>query len=157
MMALVSDHVNVYSSCIALLDLQGWKVEIDPCPYEIADSHFDFYIATRNGTTIRADDPLRLLGLAALDQYHQPHGEEPYWWAIESTPPNLLDRLDDEALERSFFIYKEKFPKKCKQLILKAIKDSKKDPSLEPCVRLGISKKAFEKMVTENSELKDFQ
>jgi len=37
-MAFLSDHVNVYSSCIALLDLQGWKIEIEPGPYEKEDA-----------------------------------------------------------------------------------------------------------------------
>lgn len=143
-MALVSDHVNVYSSCIALLDLQGWKIKIDPCPYELEDARLDSYRATRNGTTIKAEDPLRLLGLAALDQHHQPHGAEPYWWTIKS---NLHDRLQDEALERSFFSYKERFPEQCNQLLIKAIEDSKQDPSVAPCERLGISEEAFKECI----------
>jgi len=151
-MANLSDHVNVYSSCIALLDLQGWTIEIVPGPYEKEDARLDTYVAIRNGTIIRADDPLRLLGLAAIDQHHQPHGDEPYWWSIKETS-DLHERLEDEALERSFFIYKDESPEACKQLVLKAIAESKADPLIGAHDRLGISQKSFDKMVKEDDEL----
>ena len=149
-MALLSDHVNVYSSCIALLDLQGWKIEIEPGPYEEEDASLDLFIATRNGTTIRAEDPLRLLGLAAIDQHHQPHKEEAYWWSIKS---DLYNQLEEEALERSFFIYQKKFPEACKELIITAIKEHKNHPSTEIHDRLGISQLSFQKIMEENPDL----
>ncbi|MGH1337588.1 MAG: hypothetical protein ACRBFS_15810 [Aureispira sp.] len=151
-MALLSDHVNVYSPCIALLDLQGWKIAMEPGPYEEEDARLDVFIAVRNGTTIRAEDPLRLLGLAAIDQHHQPHEEEAYWWSIKS---DLYNQLEAEALERSFFIYQKKFPDACKKLIIEAIKEGKNSASAAPHDILGISLASFQRILEEDPDLKN--
>jgi len=150
-MPLLSDHVNVYSSCIALLDLQGWKIKIDFGAYEKDDNEPIIYTATRDETIIKAEDPLRLLGLAAIDEHHKPHGDAPYWWNIKSKPIHLLQKLEDEALERSFFIYKEKYPKDCDKLIENVISESKIDPITKPHERLGISKSSFDKIIKEKN------
>ena len=152
-MSLLSDHVNVYSSCIALLDLQGWKIKIEPAPYEKEDSTLDIYVAERNGQIIRAEDPLRLLGLAAIDDYHTPHGEEPYWWVIKGKAPELLERLEDKALEDSFYVFKKENPEECKKHIIKAIEEAKEYPSSQPHERLGVSLESFNKLMEEYPEL----
>ena len=108
--AYVFDHVNVYRSCISLLDLRGWKIKIIPGPYEEGDSLLDTYEATRDNTRILAEDPLRLLGLANLHEYHHPHEGESYWWTVESEDIGLHDRLEDEALEEAFFDFQKRNP-----------------------------------------------
>lgn len=138
-MTSVCDHPNVYSSCVALLSLQGWTVSIEPSEYEDEEKFVNTYHAERNGVTIVADDPLRLLGLATLDQYHQPHDGIPYWWVIKEPQLDLLERLEDEALEQSFLQFLKEKPEKAKDILRSEMENFEKDPGVSVEHRIGIS------------------
>ncbi|MCP3926581.1 MAG: hypothetical protein GY714_28815 [Desulfobacterales bacterium] len=152
-MAYVADHVNVYSSCIELLSIKGWEIEIEPSPYEDENSLLDFYIAIKDGTTVRADNPLALLGLASLHEHHYPHSDESYWWTIKNEKLCLLDSLEDDALERSFLKYVKEYPDKWKKLMRDAIKDSQDNPEVGAHERIGISLNTFERLKKENPDI----
>jgi len=144
---------NVYSTCIALLDIRGWTVVIEPGPYEKEDALLDWYTATRDGTTVEAGSPLALLGLASIHEHLHPHGNESYWWAIEPQDPGLYEKLQDDALERSFFTYKNEHPEAWKKYVLSEIQKSVEDPSVTIEDRLGISPAAFAELAEEYPEL----
>ena len=149
MKANLGDHPNVFSTCIEILNIQGWKIEIIPEPYENEDKLYSHIIATRNKTQIYAADPLKLLGLAAIDNFNQPHGEKPYWWSIKG---NLYEQLKDEALEKSFLTFKKNNPDKWKNIIIKSIREHKNFNNVYEDI--GISSKTFFKIIEENPDLK---
>ena len=151
-MGKIVEHPNVYSTCIALLDIHGWKVSIEPGPYEKEDAQLDWYTATRDGTIIEAENPLALLGLASIHEYLHPHCEEPYWWMIESSDPNLYEKLKRESLERGFFAYKKRDFEMWKKYVKSEIHDYKSDPSVSVEDRLGISTEALKAILKEYPE-----
>ncbi len=147
-------HVNVHSSAIALLDLNGWTIKIVPAPYELEDSRFDSYRASRDGTVLFASNPLELLALAAIHEHHHPHPNEPYWWRIEPTEPGLVDRLEDEALEQSFLDYLRREESAALKVIDDALLLSKDDPETSPEDRIGISRSTFDSLLERFPQLK---
>lgn len=153
-MAYVAEHENVYSTCIELLKIKGWEIEIEPAPYR-QDSLAAFYTAVKDGTTIRAGTPIGLLGLASIHEYHHPHSDKPYWWKIKNDKFDLLDRLEDEALERSFLKYIEEYPDEWKEVVRNAIEESKSDPGFSAYERIGISQKTFMKLLIDNPDIKN--
>jgi len=102
-MSRLGAHPNVHASCVALLTRRGWIVWIEPGPYEASDARLDGWAARRDGTELLAASPIELLGLAALHEHHHPHDGRPYWWTVSPIEPGLVDRLQDEALERAFW------------------------------------------------------
>ena len=146
-MVNLSAEFNVYSTCLSLLDRNGWEISIIPGPYEKEDARLDSFEAKRDNINLIADNPISLLGLATIHEFHHPHGEAPYWWVIEGKDAKLYDRLEDEALEKSFFEYLKRKPKECKALIRREIDKAKEDPSVGVHERLGISKKAVQKVI----------
>ena len=150
-MSYINDHVNVYSTCVELLAIKGWEIEIEPGPYEECDSLLDSYVAIKNGTTIRAGNPLALLGLAEIHEYHHPHSDESYWWRIKCS--GLMERLEVDALERSFLEYIEKSPNEWKDCMRKAIEESKSDPEIGAHDRIGISINTFEDLLKNNPDI----
>ena len=153
-MAYLNNHVNVFRSCLALLNRKGWKIEIIPGPYEEEDSLLDSYSAERDGTRIVADTPLELLGLATIHEYHHPHDDESYWWIIEENEPGLCDRLEDEALERGFFEYRERDFNGWKKSIKKSINDvSARDDDATLHEWLGISEQTLKNVMSEYPDL----
>lgn len=151
----LGDHPNVYITCIEILNQQGWKIELIPILYENEYGNkngvYTQIVAKRNEIEIYAEDPLRLLGLATIDQYHQPHNGEPYWWSIKS---DLLEQLEDEALDKSFLEYKIRKPNAWKEVIINAIEEYKKKPKTRIEEIIGISLKLYEQILNENPELK---
>lgn len=153
-MKLLSENGNVYKTCISLLDIKGWKITIIPGPYEKEDSRLDSFEAIKDNIKIFADNPISLLGLATIHEFHHPHGEESYWWKIEGKDSKLYDRLQDESLEKGFLDYLERKPEECKTLIRKEINKFESDPSVEIHERLGISRETMLKLLKELQDLK---
>lgn len=146
-MVNLSAESNVYRTCLSLLDMNGWEISIIPGPYEKEDSRLDSFEAKKDNINLIADNPISLLGLATIHEFHHPHGEEPYWWKIEGKGSELYDRLEDEALEKGFFEYLQRKPEECKERIRKEMDKAKKDPSVGVHERLGISKKTLSKVI----------
>ena len=121
-----------------------------PGPYESEDASLDSYQANRDGTTLYADTPISLLGLAAIHEHHHPHEDKPYWWTIQGPTPDLHEQLQDDVLEASFLNYLEEKPEKAKAEMRKAIEEAEIDPSVGAHDRIGVSKALFEKLVKES-------
>lgn len=146
-MVNLSAEFNVYRTCLSLLDMNGWEISIIPGPYEKEDSRLDSFEAKKDNINLIADNPISLLGLATLHEFHHPHGEEPYWWKIKGKDSKLYDRLQDEALEKGFLDFLQRKPEECKDLIRIEMTKAKGDPSIGLHERLGISEKTARKMI----------
>ena len=149
----LSSHTNVYSSAIALLHIRGWTITINAVDYELEDSWIASYEASRDGTEILADNPLELLALAAIHEHHHPHSKEAYWWLIESDEPELLGRLEDEALERSFLNYLERDESAALKVIEDSLKDSVTDDDYSAEEIVGISKDTLNSLILRFPQL----
>ncbi len=55
----------------------------------------DVWFCEKDGFLFRADNPVELLGLAAIRQSLKPKENTEYWWQISE--PNILSELDPES------------------------------------------------------------
>ncbi|MFJ3221011.1 hypothetical protein ACIPLC_34445 [Kitasatospora sp. NPDC086801] len=60
----------------------------------------DAWLAEKDGFTFWADNPIELLGLAAVYEDARPEADRPYWWSAKTVRerPSLREQLVDEAL-----------------------------------------------------------
>ncbi len=86
-MPALSSYLNVYSSAVAVLHDQGYRVWTDQT---------DHWFAERDGWDFSADNPIELLGLAAIHGARAPEHFKEYWWQhplaqdlddVPTTPP----------------------------------------------------------------------
>ncbi|WP_148215666.1 hypothetical protein [Acaryochloris marina] len=54
-----------------------------------------FWFATNNEVQLTADNPIELLGLAAIYDRKKPVADEPYWWVVEGN--DIWDELYENA------------------------------------------------------------
>jgi hypothetical protein len=80
----LSAYLNVYNTALVVLDRKGWSLGFD--------KKEDRWYAKKDGWEFLADDPMQLLGLVALHEYHAPKTKKEYWWKIDE--PDLLTQLD---------------------------------------------------------------
>jgi len=76
-MPALSEHVNVYTTAIAVLENKGFSIWYD--------RKQDAYCAQRDGWDFWADNPVSLLGLAAIFEYKNPSEYTSRWWETEGT------------------------------------------------------------------------
>ena len=96
-MASLSSWPNVYNTCLRILRQRRYRLwvegelDADGCyPSDMA------WMAEKNGVTFHADNPIELLGLTAVYEYHgAPVDVEPYWWSVEV--PHIWQELLDAA------------------------------------------------------------
>ena len=82
----LSSYLNVFNTCLVLLDRRGYQLAYD--------KESDAWFAEKNGFRFRADNPIELLGLAAIYEEIRPREHAEYWWRIQE--PDLLSGLDPE-------------------------------------------------------------
>ena len=91
---MLSSHVGVYNTCLRILDGRGYALSVrgeadddgEPIASEL------LWIASRGPFEYRADNPVELLGLCAIEWEIQPPPDATsHWW----NPPgeDLLKRL----------------------------------------------------------------
>ena len=76
-MPALSEHVNVYTTAIAVLERKGFSVW-----YEREQ---DTFFAQRDGWDFAADNPVSLLGLVTIFEYKNPSEYTSRWWEIEGS------------------------------------------------------------------------
>jgi hypothetical protein len=98
-MASLCSHVNVWESCLQILRRHGWALRVVPSP---DDEGQDAYEAVLGDIDLLADNPIELLGFAAIHDEVRPAGHAPYWWVVKPTggEERLHDRLVVEARAR---------------------------------------------------------
>lgn len=95
-MASLASHANVWSTCLKLLHRKGFRLRVD---LAAEDKDPDSFVAEKHGFVLVADNPIELLGLAAIHEEVNPEHDRPYWWSIEGSGPSR-GQLIDEALAR---------------------------------------------------------
>ncbi|WP_104815628.1 hypothetical protein [Kitasatospora sp. MMS16-BH015] len=91
-MPRLSSHVNVWETCLQLLERRGYALRVVPAEEE---GEPDEWYAEKDGYTLLADTPVELLGLAAVYEDVRPEAPVDYWWRAKTDreAPRLLDRL----------------------------------------------------------------
>ncbi|GGN44054.1 hypothetical protein FHR83_008008 [Actinoplanes campanulatus] len=74
-MPALSEHMNVYTTAIAVLENKGFSIWYD--------RERDTFCAERDGWDFWADNPISLLGLAAIFEYKKPSEYTNRWWETE--------------------------------------------------------------------------
>ena len=83
----LSAYLNVYNTALVILERKGWTVR--------HDSEHEWWFAVKEGWEFLADDPIQLLGLVGVFEYHAPKQKAEYWWKIDE--PDLFSRFLPEA------------------------------------------------------------
>jgi hypothetical protein len=90
-MPALSYYTNVHNTALVVLNRKGYRIWTEEGGRVIC--------AERQGWDFRARDPVQLLGLISIFEYHQPEAYKESWWKIdepwlyESVPaarPNYL-------------------------------------------------------------------
>ena len=76
-MPALSEHVNVYTTAIAVLEQKGFSIWYD--------KRRDSFCAQRDGWDFWADNPVSLLGLAAIFEHQNPSEYTSRWWETEGS------------------------------------------------------------------------
>ena len=85
-MSLLSSYPNVWNVCLVLLRRDGFSLAHNQAN--------DTWTAEKNGYSFLADNPIELLGLAAIYERLKPAQDREYWWQI--LEPDILGELDPE-------------------------------------------------------------
>jgi len=98
-MASLGSHINVWETCLQLMDRLGYELEATFC-IEEGEEGMGTWFAMKDGFDFAADDPIQLLGLVAIHEDVRPEKDEPYWWRAKTvrTKPDLFDQLVDRAI-----------------------------------------------------------
>lgn len=80
----LSAYLNVYNTALVVLQRKGFSVRFD--------AQHEHWHASKDGWDFLADDPMQLLGLAAIYEHRAPKKKEEYWWKIDE--PDLFSQLD---------------------------------------------------------------
>jgi hypothetical protein len=98
-MASLCSHANVWETCLQILRRHGWALRVVPSP---DDEGQDAYEAVLGESELLADNPIELLGLAAIHDEVRPAAHAPYWWVVgpNEGEERLHDRLVAEARAR---------------------------------------------------------
>jgi hypothetical protein len=82
----LSSYINVFNTALVIVERKGWSLRYDKTQ--------DFWFAQKNGWELLADNPIELLGLVSIYEYHSPKKRVEYWWKIDE--PDLLTKFDPE-------------------------------------------------------------
>lgn len=76
-MPALSEHVNVYTTALAVLEHKGFTIWYD--------RERDTFRAERDGWEFWADNPISLLGLTTIFEHRNPTEYTDRWWETEGT------------------------------------------------------------------------
>jgi hypothetical protein len=82
----LSSYPNVYNSCLVWLRRDGFELSYDRAR--------EVWFARKADVALEADNPIELIGLAALCERCQTTADGEYWWKIDF--PDILGELDPE-------------------------------------------------------------
>jgi hypothetical protein len=92
----LSSHNNVWNTCLRILRDRGFNLrvegELEPDGSYPAQC---FWIAEKVGFILTADNPIELLGLAAIYEHVKPTENQPYWWSLDG--PDIVTELMERA------------------------------------------------------------
>lgn len=74
-MPALSYYTNVHNTALVILQRKGYRVWTQRGP--------DCFCAEKDGWDFWAEDPVQLLGLTAIHDFHHPSAFGEYWWRID--------------------------------------------------------------------------
>lgn len=86
-MPALSYYANVHNTALVILERKGYRVWTEG----------ETYRAEKDGWDFLADDPVQLLGVVSIYEFHRPTSFREYWWKIDE--PWLRDSLPTAAPE----------------------------------------------------------
>jgi hypothetical protein len=83
-MPALSYYTNVHNTALVILQRKGYRVwtELDN----------DTICAEKDGWDFMAEDPVQLLGVVAIYEFHHPPAYREYWWKIDEP------RVDERSI-----------------------------------------------------------
>ena len=96
---MLLSHLNVWNTCLLLLQSRGYRLFLLGDPDEHGSISNCTWNAEKDGMKLRGANPIELLGLSAVLEYHAPVSDAPYWWRLEGR--NLVDELKSEWLQHN--------------------------------------------------------
>lgn len=91
---MLRSYPNVWNTCLLILRERGYRLFLTGDTDETGSIAGCAWNAEKGGIKLRGDNPIELLGLAAILEYHRPAGDVAYWWRIDGE--NLVARLEAE-------------------------------------------------------------
>lgn len=91
---MLRSYHNVWNTCLFILREQGYRLFLTGDPDALGTISQCTWNAEKDGIHLRGDNPIELLGLARIHEYHRPAMDTPYWWRINSE--NLIAELEAE-------------------------------------------------------------
>ena len=80
----ISAYPNVFNTALVVIESKGFSVHFDQSK--------EWWYAKKGEWEFLADDPIQLLGLVSIYEYHSPKEKKEYWWKIDE--PDLFEKLD---------------------------------------------------------------
>jgi hypothetical protein len=89
----LSYYSNVHNTALVILQRKGYRVWTKPN----AKGDGKWICAEKDGWDFLAGDPVQLLGIVSIFEFHQPSDCPDYWWKIDD--PWLCDSIPDTPPE----------------------------------------------------------
>jgi len=105
------------------------------------------YTAMLGDIDLVADNPIELLGLAAIHDVLRPSTHEPYWWRIEAEEEELgiSDQLLEAAITRALWELRERDPARWQREVASAL--ASVSESCTPAEALGVSEQELPRVL----------
>jgi hypothetical protein len=91
---MLFSYPNVWNTCLLILRERGYRLYLLGDPDELGTISRCSWNAEKDGMKLRADNPIELLGLAGIHDYHRPSKDTPYWWRVAG--PSIFVELEAE-------------------------------------------------------------
>jgi hypothetical protein len=90
---MLFSYPNVWNTSLLILQVREYRLFVlsDDDDYDAVRC---VWCAEKDGIRLKGDNPIELLGLAAIQEHLCPAEVKPYWWRIDG--PNLVAELKAE-------------------------------------------------------------
>ena len=90
---MLFSYPNVWNTCLFLLREREYRLFLlGPDDPELLSQCT--WNAERAGIMLRANNPIELLGLATIHEFHKPSSDIPYWWRVDC--PDIVKELETD-------------------------------------------------------------
>jgi hypothetical protein len=83
---------NVWNTCLLIIRKRGYRLYLLGDPDERGSTSKCTWNAEKDGMKFRADNPIELLGLIAIQEHHGASIDAPYWWRVDG--PDIIGELE---------------------------------------------------------------
>jgi hypothetical protein len=143
-MASLGSAGNVHATCLRILRAKGYALARDLGHYEDDDGPYG-YLAEKDGFTFAANDPIELLGLAAVYEHVRPTHDVPSWWFVEG--PDIHAEITEHAMETALADLRQRDPTRWRTEVLEALAEA--NAAATAAERLGISETELQRIMKD--------